>query len=115
MSIFKDLGFSSSEAAVLDKKAELLAQIVRKTSRISNKKLATFLHLSESRISGLVHGKLSRFSLKQLTTIAKRLADSRPGDFVIVPGASDTNHPELPHYGDVGNTINPNTGGYDGF
>jgi len=38
-----------------------------------------------------------------------------PGDSRIKLGASDTNHPEEPHYGDVGNTINPNTGGYDGF
>lgn len=40
---------------------------------------------------------------------------TRKGDKVIKLGASDTNHPEEPHYGYVGNTINPNTGGYDGF
>ena len=40
---------------------------------------------------------------------------TRPGDSHITLGASDTNHPEEPHYGNVGNTINPNTGGYDGF
>jgi|SRR5208282_6012459 len=40
---------------------------------------------------------------------------TRPGDSRITLGASDTNHPEEPHYGNVGNTINPNTGRYDGF
>jgi len=40
---------------------------------------------------------------------------TRPGDSRITLGASDTNHPEEPHYGNVGNTINPHTGRYDGF
>lgn len=114
-SVFKELGFSAAESAVLDKKAALLAKIVKKTSYLSHKKLAAFLNVPESRIDLLMNGKLSKFSLKALTIYAKRVADSRPGDFVIAPGASDTNHPELPHYGDVGNTINPWTGRYDGF
>jgi len=71
---FLDLGFSAEEAAILQMRADLMAQLrkVIKARRLTQAKAARLLGVSQSRVSDLVRGKWEKFSLEMLITLATR-------------------------------------------
>ena len=71
--LFEDLGFSPEEAAALKLKADLHTKIVKRASRYSQKQLQTILDESQPRISDLLRGKMSKFSLEMLVIYAEKL------------------------------------------
>jgi len=72
--IFIDLGYPPDEAAVLQMRADLMADLRKfiKTKRITQAKAAEILGVRQSRISDLIRGKWERFSLEMLITLATR-------------------------------------------
>ncbi|SPF45650.1 Transcriptional regulator, XRE family [Syntrophobacter sp. SbD1] len=72
--VFIDLGFSPDEAAVLQMRADLMADLRKfiKTKQLTQAKAAEILGVSQSRISDLTRGKWERFSLEMLITLATR-------------------------------------------
>ena len=72
--VFLDLGFSPDEAAVLQMRADLMAQLrkVIKAKKLTQAKAAKLLGVSQSRVSDLVRGKWEKFSLEMLITLATR-------------------------------------------
>lgn len=72
-SVFDDLGFSPREAAALRMKAELHSKIIRYAKRRSQSELAKMLDESQPRISDLLRGKISKFSLEALVSYAEAL------------------------------------------
>ncbi len=72
--VFIDLGYSPDEAAILQIRADLMADIrkIIKTRRLTQAKAAEILGISQSRVSDLVRGKWERFSLEMLITLATR-------------------------------------------
>ena len=72
--VFLDLGFSPDEAAVLQMRADLMAQLRKllKAKKLTQAKAAKLLGVSQSRISDLVRGKWEKFSLEMLITLATR-------------------------------------------
>jgi predicted XRE-type DNA-binding protein len=71
--LFEDLGFSPQEAAALKLKTDLHTQIVKAASRYSQHELANILQTSQPRISDLLRGKMSKFSLDMLVCYADQL------------------------------------------
>ncbi len=71
--LFEDLGFSPEKAAALKLKADLHTKIVKAASRYSQRELATILRTSQPRISDLLRGKMSKFSLEMLVSFAEQL------------------------------------------
>jgi predicted XRE-type DNA-binding protein len=71
--LFEDLGFSSAEARTFNMKTELLTKIVKAASHYSQHELANILQTSQPRISDLMRGKMSKFSLDMLVNYAGRL------------------------------------------
>ena len=72
--VFVDLGYSQDEAAILQMRADLMADL-RKF--INNKKLtqtaaAKILGVSQSRVSDLITGKWEKFSLEMLITLVTK-------------------------------------------
>jgi len=72
--VFVDLGYSPDEAAILQMRADLMADL-RKL--IGNKKLtqaaaAKIFGVSQSRVSDLITGKWEKFSLEMLITLATK-------------------------------------------
>jgi predicted XRE-type DNA-binding protein len=72
--VFTDLGFSPEEAAILQMRADLMAQLrkVIKARKLTQAKAAKLLGVSQSRVSDLVRGKWEKFSLEMLITLATR-------------------------------------------
>jgi len=72
--VFIDLGFSPDEAAILQMRADLMADLRKfiKAKRLTQTKAAEILGVSQSRISDLIRGKWERFSLEMLITLATR-------------------------------------------
>ncbi len=72
--IFIDLGYSPDEAAILQIRADLMADIRKfiKAKRLTQIKAAEILGVSQSRVSDLIRGKWERFSLEMLITLATR-------------------------------------------
>jgi predicted XRE-type DNA-binding protein len=72
--IFIDLGYSTDEAAILQIRADLMADLRKfiKTKRLTQIKDAEILGVSQSRVSDLTRGKWERFSLEMLITLATR-------------------------------------------
>ncbi len=72
--VFRDLGFSPEEAAVLQMRADLMAELrkVIKAKKLTQAKAAKLLGVSQSRVSDLVTGKWEKFSLEMLITLATR-------------------------------------------
>ncbi len=72
--VFIDLGYSSDEAAVLQMRADLMADLRRliKGRKLTQAKAAEVLGVSQSRVSDLINGKWERFSLEMLITLATR-------------------------------------------
>ena len=71
--LFEDLGFSPEEAAALKLKTDLHTKIVKCAARYSQKQLQTVLDESQPRVSDLLRGKMSKFSLETLVIYAEKL------------------------------------------
>lgn len=71
--VFDDLGFSPEEAAALQIKSRLHSQIVQYAKRYSQGRLAQMLGEPQPRVSDLMRGKISKFSLETLITYAEVL------------------------------------------
>jgi predicted XRE-type DNA-binding protein len=72
--VFVDLGYSPDEAAILQMRADLMADLGK---FISHKKLtqaaaAKIFGVSQSRVSDLITGKWEKFSLEMLITLATK-------------------------------------------
>ena len=72
--VFIDLGFSSDEAAVLQMRADLMAELrkVIRAKKLTQARAARILKVSQSRVSDLMTGKWEKFSLEMLITLATR-------------------------------------------
>jgi predicted XRE-type DNA-binding protein len=72
--IFIDLGYSPEEAAILQMRADLIADLRKfiKTKKLTQAKAAEILGVSQSRVSDLIRGKWEKFSLEMLLTLATR-------------------------------------------
>ena len=72
--VFIDLGYSPDEAAILQMRADLMADLRKfiKAKRLTQAKAAEILGVSQSRISDLIRGKWERFSLEMLITLATK-------------------------------------------
>jgi len=72
--VFVDLGYSSDEAAILQMRADLMADLRKfiKAKRLTQAKAAELFGISQSRVSDLIRGKWERFSLEMLITLAAR-------------------------------------------
>jgi len=72
--VFADLGYSPDEAAILQMRADLMADLRK---YINNKKItqasaAKILGISQSRVSDLITGKWEKFSLEMLITLVTK-------------------------------------------
>lgn len=72
-SVFDDLGFSPKKAASLKVKAELHREIIKKAEKHSQAELQKILDETQSRVSLLMTGKISGFTLDMLFFYAERL------------------------------------------
>jgi predicted XRE-type DNA-binding protein len=72
--VFVDLGYSPDEAAVLQMRADLMADLRKfiKAKKLTQAKAAEILGVSQSRISDLIRGKWEKFSLEMLITLGTR-------------------------------------------
>ena len=72
--VFIDLGYSPDEAAILQMRADLMADLRKfiKTKKLTQAKAAEILGVSQSRVSDLIRGKWEKFSLEMLITLATR-------------------------------------------
>ena len=72
--VFIDLGYSPDEAAILQMRADLMADLrkIVKARRLTQARAAEILGISQSRVSDLVRGKWEKFSLEMLITLATR-------------------------------------------
>ena len=72
--VFVDLGYSPDDAAILQMRADLMADLRNfiKAKRLTQAKAAEILGVSQSRVSDLTRGKWERFSLEMLITLATR-------------------------------------------
>jgi predicted XRE-type DNA-binding protein len=72
--VFIDLGYSPDEAAILQMRADLMADLRKfiKAKRLTQAKAAETLGISQSRVSDLTRGKWERFSLEMLITLATK-------------------------------------------
>jgi predicted XRE-type DNA-binding protein len=73
--VFEQIGFSREEAAALKMKSELHSQIVKAIKRkgYTQAELQKRLDESQPRISDLMTGKISKFSLETLINYAEAL------------------------------------------
>jgi predicted XRE-type DNA-binding protein len=71
--VFENLGFSPEEAAALKLKADLHTKIVKRAARYSQKQLQAILDEPQPRVSDLLRGKMSKFSLEMLVIYAEKL------------------------------------------
>ena len=71
--VFEDLGFSREEAAALQMKSKLHSKIVRHARNYSQSQLQKLLGEPQPRISDLMRGKISKFSLETLVSYAEAL------------------------------------------
>jgi len=72
--VFVDLGYSPDDAAILQMRADLMADLRNfiKAKRLTQAKAAEILGVSQSRVSDLTRGKWEKFSLEMLITLATR-------------------------------------------
>jgi predicted XRE-type DNA-binding protein len=68
------LGYSPDEAAILQMRADLMADLRKliKTKKLTQAAAAKILSVSQSRISNLITGKREKFSLEMLITLATK-------------------------------------------
>ena len=72
--VFIDLGYSPEEAAILQMRADLMADLRKwiKAKRLTQASAAGILGVSQARVSDLIRGKWERFSLEMLIILATR-------------------------------------------
>ncbi len=72
--VFFDLGFSPEEAAILQMRSEIMADLRKfiKNKKLTQAKAAEILGVSQSRISDLIRGKWEKFSLEMLISLATK-------------------------------------------
>ena len=72
--VFMDLGYSPDEAAILQMRADLMADLRKfiKAKKLTQAKAAEILGVSQSRVSDLIRGKWEKFSLEMVITLATR-------------------------------------------
>lgn len=72
--VFIDLGYSPEEAAILQMRADLMADLRKliRTRKLTQTKAAEIFGISQSRVSDLTRGKWERFSLEMLVILATR-------------------------------------------
>jgi predicted XRE-type DNA-binding protein len=72
--VFVDLGYSSDEAAILQMRADLMANLRKfiKARKLTQSKAAGMLGISQSRVSDLTRGKWEKFSLEMLIILATK-------------------------------------------
>jgi len=72
--VFLDLGYSPDEAAILQMRADLMADIRKfvKAKKLTQAKAADILGITQSRVSDLTRGKWEKFSLEMLITLATK-------------------------------------------
>lgn len=72
--VFVDLGYSREEAAILQMRADLMADLRKliKARKLTQTKVAALFGVSQSRVSDLIRGKWEKFSLEMLITLATR-------------------------------------------
>ena len=72
--VFVDLGYSPDEAAILQMRADLMANLRKfiKARKLTQSKAAKMLGVSQSRVSDLTRGKWEKFSLEMLIILATR-------------------------------------------
>ncbi len=72
--VFIDLGYSPDEAAILQMRADLIADLRKfiRAKRLTQNKAAELFGVSQSRVSDLIRGKWERFSLEMLIALAAR-------------------------------------------
>jgi predicted XRE-type DNA-binding protein len=72
--VFIDLGYSPDEAAILQMRADIMADLRKfiKARRLTQAKAAEIFGVSQSRVSDLTRGKWEKFSLEMLITLATR-------------------------------------------
>jgi predicted XRE-type DNA-binding protein len=72
--VFVDLGYSPDEAAILQMRADLMADLRKfiKAKKLTQLKAAEMLGISQSRVSDLARGKWEKFSLEMLIILATK-------------------------------------------
>ena len=72
--VFVDLGYSPDEAAILQMRADLMADLRKfiKARKLTQLKAAEMLGVSQSRVSDLARGKWEKFSLEMLIILATK-------------------------------------------
>lgn len=72
--VFSDLGYPPEEAAILQMRADLMADLRKfiKTKKLTQAKAAEILGVSQSRVSDLARGKWEKFSLEMLIMLATK-------------------------------------------
>ncbi len=72
--VFVDLGYSPDEAAILQMRADLMANLRKfiKARKLTQSKAAQMLGVSQSRVSDLARGKWEKFSLEMLIILATK-------------------------------------------
>ncbi|MBS4061556.1 MAG: XRE family transcriptional regulator [Bacteroidetes bacterium] len=72
--VFIDLGYSPEEAAILQMRADLMADLRKfiKTKRLTQIEAAKIFGVSQSRVSDLTTGKWEKFSLEMLITLVTK-------------------------------------------
>ena len=70
--VFSDLGFSSAEARNLQMRSQLMTALRKfvKKERLTQAEAAKRLKVTQPRMSDLLRGKISRFSLDTLVTMS---------------------------------------------
>jgi predicted XRE-type DNA-binding protein len=72
--VFVDLGYSPDEAAILQMRADLMANLRKfiRARKLTQSKAAEMLGVSQSRVSDLARGKWEKFSLEMLIILATK-------------------------------------------
>ena len=72
--VFVDLGYSPDEAAILQMRADLMANLRKfiKARKLTQSKAAKMLSVNQSRVSDLTRGKWEKFSLEMLIILATK-------------------------------------------
>jgi predicted XRE-type DNA-binding protein len=72
--VFLDLGFPPEEAAILQMRSEIMADLRKfiTTKKLTQAKAAELLGVSQSRVSDLTRGKWEKFSLEMLIALATK-------------------------------------------
>jgi predicted XRE-type DNA-binding protein len=72
--VFIDPGYSPDEAAILQMRADLMADLRKfiKAKKLTQANAAEIVGVSQSGVSDLIRGKWEKFSLEMLITLATR-------------------------------------------